>query len=244
MASIRKLVVLTIFGFFLGAVILLLCGGLHALSDFFGKMDFLPPIEYVGHFIILIILSIPVGMMTAFFLWRDWVLFAALLGALTAHFFFTMKDWEWTIVIQRSSPKKFMLGVLIVAIACGIFYWQRQSTANVIVGRFTAFCSTVQKRDYETAYAYMSPRYRQQVSLNEFINVVTKKSLNGLPSFSGICSYPISSKWDVSIWGDEGRLADPGWDFSDFLAFTISYPLKNINGEWYLDGEPIQGGID
>jgi hypothetical protein len=239
--SIVKLGQWTIFGSLLGLIIPLLVGGARGLWSLSAKVQISQYLwQYFGDFLLSIPLTFVAGMFMASLFWRDWVLFAAIVGGLAAFSFLLLKN-----LFPSSSQKIFIVGIVlvIVAMACGCFYWQKELNIQAIHGRYAEFCTALGKNDYKAAYADMSPEYRQTISLYEFKQIPQKESNYG-PSFSGICSYSISSKMDVTIQDNFGSISIGGLDFSDPWAAGTSLELKKVDGAWYFDREPFYYGLD
>ena len=227
--SIARLVLLAMAGAIIGIMIPVLAGGWYGVWLYTAKMYYwqqLPmiPITMLG------------GMWMAFSFWRDWVLFAAVVGGLAVLFSsFSRKQ------LPTHPKANFILLILLVTLACGVFAWQRQQTIKAIKIRYLDFCTAITE-DQQAAYADLSPAYRQTISFQAF----RQKLHDDDSAFSRGCGlYPyIPAEWDVSILGNHSMFFRNKLDFSDPLAGGMSIDLEKIDGEWYFDDEPSWYGLD
>jgi hypothetical protein len=196
----------------------------------------------VGLFIGLMIPPLVVSMFTFLWgAWPDWIFFASIIGSLAVLIFLLLKS-SFPAFSQKIFVTLLVIAALFIA-ALGIFFWQRDVTIKAINSRYIDFCTSVSKNDYKVAYTYMSPKYRQTVTVEAFAQTLDKEDKYSI-SFLNVCSSYSYTKTDVVIWGNFSTifLGEQRF-FSDPFAYRVFFELEKINGEWYFTNPPNHGGM-
>ena len=122
-----------------------------------------------------------------------------------------------------------------------IAFWVFIKIQNIVQvhSRYFAFCTSVRKSDYRSAYAYFSEEYRNTTSLNQFIQ---DKLQPGFPYVTGCNSKTVKF---ASSFGNNASIL-PYETYQSALATSFAkFPvepelfMQKINGEWYFTGEEI-----
>lgn len=101
------------------------------------------------------------------------------------------------------------------------------SDKQEIESRYNQFCLSAAKEDFETAYTFMSPKYRQMHDLQEFRDHFDIFRLTG--DYTYAC--PLRGIYALSIEGNEATL----YPFDDVLWNGPVFHLVRAQGDWYFN---------
>ena len=132
--------------------------------------------------------------------------------------------------MQIEIRKFFLLGLLIsgILIACQSFQTELDAQdVSAIDALYMQFHNALSNRQYETAYSYMSPEYRQTRTLREFVN---EDFLS-----HGEDWLVLHSNRSLKFRGNKATLYP--LDKSVLPWSGPEYTLIKVNRQWYLTGE-------
>jgi hypothetical protein len=120
---------------------------------------------------------------------------------------------------------------LLVALAFVFSEYQHQQEKLIIRDVCTQFDLAVAGRDYETAYEFMSPNYRQTHSLAQLITGAGSRLTCGYPF-----NRPTFSK-SVRVVLLHPRARNASVIHTPFGSLNTEILLEQVDGKWYLTGE-------
>jgi hypothetical protein len=143
---------------------------------------------------------------------------------------------------KGSNDKKMFVGSIVfllfciapTLVCCGpslVSSIQYRADIKVIETRYTEFYDSYRDKNYETAFNYMSPEYRQSHTIEEFIY--------DFDFLTGGDWLRLKSGRSLRISDDKAKLYPRNQWAVPFLWAGPEYSLVKIDGEWYLTGEYI-----
>jgi hypothetical protein len=230
MRSVLRRIFKLILGAVLGALFFL---GLGSVKGF---LDGLPLIGMSPMYILTGMLWL--GPWYASWLGGDLILLSAFLGLAIA----ILKQFRQGVFGEFSLEpvqKTFKLTSLILAVI--IVFWISIKTQNIVQvhSKYFAFCASVRKGDYLSAYTYFSEEYRNTISLDQFIQ---DKLQPGFPYVTGCNSMTV--KFASSFGNNASILPYETYQSALTTSFAM-FPrepelfMEKINGEWYFTGQEI-----
>jgi len=209
--SIVKLATMVVGGAIIGALSLLLVGAIRGTIEGivdagYGNFGVVESLYYATMWTIL----------------GDWPLFGALLGIGVA----ILSFWG-TAKLRNISLMKPKGAILVMCVVVGLVstfaYW-KQKNAKAIDAQCVSMCEALNNQDYQTAYAYVSPGYQQERTLEQFIQQIESKSF-----FWSACH--LEPQRYIATFGNRARL------FVGNVSFYTAYSgavleLEKVNGVW------------
>lgn len=163
-------------------------------------------------------------------LWAEtnWGLPGAFVGAFaTSLRFFWMRGAKRIPLIISYS----LLGIAALIYA-SLSWYQNYQDRVIIDTRYSQLCQSIHRHRYETAYThYMSPKYQQTHTLDEFRSDIMWGDINEFVEYLG-CTLDFDH--DIFISGNEATLFPEKLDPLEWDVVGPSLDLERVDGEWYF----------
>jgi hypothetical protein len=154
-----------------------------------------------------------------------WIPLGALIGAIVA------LCWLHKRRIIPANIFRVVGGVLILVLLIALVIQvisARYGDQAVIDTRYTEFHESYRRKEYETAYSFMSPEYRHRHTIEEF-----KRDFDFL---RGGLGYPLETNHAIRFFGNKAYLL-PQNEWRIFFGSELQLELEEIEGIWYFTGE-------
>lgn len=125
--------------------------------------------------------------------------------------------------------------LLIILVGFALWAWyQNHQDSFAIEYQFSRFCSAIDEGKHGTAYLYMSPKYRQTHSLDQF--KADKNLQDSLYYNIEAWGCELSPDHHVEVSANNAVLYSERYSFMELYGGPV-YELVKVNGAWWLTGE-------
>ena len=127
-----------------------------------------------------------------------------------------------------------LLWAVVILISC-LLRCQNKQNQMAIEARFSQLCLAIWQYDYEKAYTFMSPEYRQAHTIDEFKRD-EEFFLSHLDSYSDEHGCSLLSTSGIWVRGSAATLTPNSNDPLELYSGPV-FELYRVDGEWYFTGE-------